>query len=298
MKQPLTLTNFTKKYGASIGAHDISLQVKPGEVFGFLGPNGAGKTTTIRAILNFIKPTSGSISLFGKDSVTDSVAVKHDIGYLAGDIALYGHMNGKELLEYIASLGKKVDWKYVDQLADQLKAQLDRPIKDLSKGNKQKIGLMQAFMHKPALILLDEPTSGLDPLMQQVFYDIVEEAQREGRSIFISSHNLQEVQRLCTRAAFIREGKLIAIEEIGESHRLNYRRYMITFKKQPNQDELESIESVSDVSVHKNQARVTVTGQPNKFLRALSKYDVLDLGEEEVHLEDMFMHYYEGDSNE
>ncbi len=298
MKQPLTLVDFTKKYGTAIGASNISLQVKPGEVFGFLGPNGAGKTTTIRAILNFIKPTSGSISLFGKDSVSDSVAVKHNIGYLAGDIALYGYMSGQELLEYIASLGKNVDWDYVEQLATQLKAQLDRPIKDLSKGNKQKIGLMQAFMHKPDLILLDEPTSGLDPLMQQVFYDIVDEAQKDGRSIFISSHNLQEVQRLCTRAAFIRDGKLIAIEDIGESHRLNYRRYIVTFKQPPKQSKLEAIESVSEVSIYKNQARMTVTGQPNKFLQALSEYDVLDFGEEEVHLEDMFMHYYEGNNDE
>lgn len=295
MEIPLKLENFTKRYGTDTGAENISLELARGEVFGFLGPNGAGKTTTIRAIMNFISPTSGSITVLGQDSMENSVGIKSRVGYLAGDIALYEDMNGQQLLDYMYHLGRNWETAYVDRLKGMLDIDLNRPIKNLFKGNKQKIGLLQAFMHKPDLVLLDEPTSGLDPLMQQVFYDLVDEAKNDGRTIFISSHNLQEVQRLCDRAAFIRHGKLIGIESIGNGQELNFRRYIIRFKKAPKQAELEKIEGVSDVSLHKNEARVTVTGALSDFLKEISAYQVQDLGEEETSLEEVFMHYYEED---
>lgn len=293
MNTPLKLKNFTKQYGDDVGAEDITLELKPGEVFGFLGPNGAGKTTTIRAIMNFIAPSSGSIAVLGEDSVENSIEIKPRIGYLAGDIALYEDMTGKQLLNYMHSLGRRWEQDYVDHLKGLLDAELERPIKHLSKGNKQKIGLLQAFMHKPELILLDEPTSGLDPLMQQVFYDLVDKAKKEGRTVFISSHNLQEVQRLCDRAAFIRRGKLIGVEPIGSGQYLNFRRYTIRFEEAPKQEELERIQGVSEVSIHKDEAKVTVTGGLNGFLKGIGAYKVLDLGEDETSLEEVFMHYYQ-----
>lgn len=292
MQSPLVLNSFSKYYGSDTGAQDVSLELHPGEVFGFLGPNGAGKTTTIRAILNFIRPSSGNISVFGLDSVKEDVTIKRSVGYLAGDIALYSDMSGRQVLRYLTSLGKATDWDYVAELQAAFAAQLDRPIKNLSKGNKQKIGLIQALMHKPELVLLDEPTSGLDPLMQQTFYDVVETIKKEGRTLFISSHNLQEVQRLCDRAAFIRRGALIGIEEIGSGQELNFRRYNVRFGRPPKQTELENMPGVTEVRLHKDEAFLTVMGDINTFLQSLSKYHVLDLGEAETNLEDVFMHYY------
>ena len=212
--QPLVLTNLTKKYGKFLAVDNVSLEVQPGEVFGFLGPNGAGKSTVIRTVLNFIKPSAGSVQLFGLDSVHGAVAAKHYVGYLAGDIALYDSMTGLDLLKFLTSLGKETDWDYVKELAEKLQAPLGRPISDLSKGNKQKVGLIQAFMHNPDLLVLDEPTSGLDPLMKQIFYDMVLDMRKSGKTVFVSSHDLDEVQKICDRAAFIREGKIIATEDI------------------------------------------------------------------------------------
>jgi ABC-2 type transport system ATP-binding protein len=291
--EALTIKDFSKRYGQYRGVDNVSLQINKGEVFGFLGPNGAGKSTTIRAILDFMTPSEGSIRIFGLDSHQDSVAVKEHIGYLAGDIAIYEKMSGRAILQYLTSLGKKTDWDYVDQLATKLDAHLDRPARTLSKGNRQKIGLIQAFMHKPDLIILDEPTSGLDPLMKQVFYDMVLEMKSQGKTVFVSSHDLTEVQKICDRAAFIRDGKLISVEDIKSAKSLNLRRYIVSFSNKTNLRALKSTQNVIDVAAEGNQATITVKGNVEHFMQALATLRPVDLREQETTLEDMFMHYYE-----
>lgn len=298
-KPPLKISNFTKRYGKFRGIDNVSLELQKSEIFGFLGPNGAGKSTAIRTILNFMKPSEGSIQVFGMDSVKDSVVIKNHIGYLAGDIALYDDMTGHKILEYLTSLGKKTDWKYVKELETRLDASMDRPLKSLSKGNKQKIGLIQAFMHKPDLLILDEPTSGLDPLMKQVFYDMVLEMKAEGKTIFVSSHDLTEVQKICDRAAFIREGKLVSIEDIKSASNINLRKYSVAFNKAPEIKNFENIQNVSDIHVTGNSMVFTITGDIGPFISILAKHNPIDLDEIETSLEDVFMHYYEkGASNE
>lgn len=289
---PLKLTNLTKAYGAYRGIQDVNMELENGEVFGFLGPNGAGKSTTIRTILNFIKPTSGAATVFGLDSVKDSVEMKNHVGYLAGDIALYDNMKGRDVLKFLTRLGKKTDWKYVDELAQRLNANLDRPIHTLSKGNIQKVGLIQAFMHKPEILILDEPTSGLDPLMKQVFYDMVLEMKQEGKTIFVSSHDLTEVQKICDRAAFINEGKLIGIEDVQNAKSLNLRRFRATFDTKPDKATFTKLKNVKDVSVHGNELTVTITGSVAEFVGELAKHNPVDLDEQETNLEDLFIHYY------
>jgi ABC-2 type transport system ATP-binding protein len=290
---PVEITNFSKTYGTKVAVDRLDLKVEKGEVFGFLGPNGAGKSTTIRSILNFLTPSSGKISIFGLDSVKNSVAIKNHIGYLAGDISLYDSMSGYQLCKYLTGLGKNTNWDYVDELSDRLQISLQEKIGTLSKGNKQKIGLIQAFMHQPKLLILDEPTSGLDPLMKQIFYEMVLEMKHLGNSVFVSSHDLNEVQHICDKAAFIKSGRLIATESIREDFEFSLRRYTVMFPKFPDISEFEKIESVSEITQDENKLTVTVKGDISEFIRTLSNHDPIDLSEEETSLEDLFMKYYE-----
>jgi len=290
---PVEITGFSKNYGTKIAVDRLDLKVEKGEVFGFLGPNGAGKSTTIRSILNFLTPSDGKISIFGLDSVKNSVAIKNHIGYLAGDISLYDSMSGYQLCKYLTGLGKNTNWDYVDELSNRLQISLQEKIGTLSKGNKQKIGLIQAFMHQPKLLILDEPTSGLDPLMKQIFYEMVLEMKHLGNSVFVSSHDLNEVQHICDKAAFIKSGRLIATESIREDFEFSLRRYTVMFPKFPDISEFEKIESVSEITQDENKLTVTVKGDISEFIRTLSNHDPIDLSEEETSLEDLFMKYYE-----
>ena len=296
-KKPLTINTFTKSYGSLIAVDQLSLEINSGEVFGFLGPNGAGKSTTIRTMMNFIAPSAGEIKIFGLDSVRDRVKLKEHVGYLAGDIALYGNMTGHQILNYLANLRKDSDWAYVKDLIRRLDAPMDRSIHTLSKGNKQKIGLLQAFMHKPDLLILDEPTSGLDPLMKQVFYDMVLEMKDAGKAAFISSHDLTEVQKICDRAGFIRDGKLIAIENLHDKNAMSYKKYQVRFEKTPAIEELTVSSNIKIVANDNNIITFAVTGNIDSFIKTIAQYEVLDLDEQETSLEDVFMQYYERDKN-
>jgi ABC-2 type transport system ATP-binding protein len=292
-KLPLKLQNVSKVYKGGKGIHDISFEVEAGEVFGFLGPNGAGKSTTIKTILNFINPTSGQATVYGLDSKQDSVKVKTKVGYLAGDIALYENMTGKALIDHMLFVSGQPYTKYIDELIDKLQAQLDRPIETLSKGNKQKIGLILAFMHKPDLIILDEPTSGLDPLMKQVFYDMVLEARNEGKTIFVSSHDLTEVRKICGRAAFIREGKLIKIEEIEGNTNLQIKRIRLTFDSGvPEEINLESVSGVEESKIEDKSLVVTIRGSVADFLEYIAKFRPNSIETLETTLEELFIDYY------
>lgn len=292
-KNILKIESFTKIYGETSAVQDLSLEVSEGEIYGFLGPNGAGKTTTIRSTLNFIYPTKGKISVFGMDSVSDSVEIKKNIGYLAGDISLYENMDGLKLFQYLTKLGKSSDWNYIHQLSERFEAVLDRRIGSLSKGNRQKIGLIQAFMHKPKLLILDEPTSGLDPLMKQSFYDLVLDARNSGTTIFVSSHDLTEVQKICDKVSFIKTGKLVASENIKNNMDINLRRYEAEFRSAPDEDIFKGIPNVTDVDRQGTRLTFTITGDVAAALSAVVLYHPVDLREEDTNLEDLFMKYYE-----
>ena len=289
----LKIEEFTKSYRDVVAVQDLTLEVERGEIYGFLGPNGAGKTTTIRTILNFVSPTSGNISVFGLDSVRDSIKIKKNIGYLAGDISLFENMKGTDALKYLTRLGKKSNWAYINELTERFEAILDRKIGSLSKGNKQKIGLIQAFMHKPDLIILDEPTSGLDPLMKQVFYDLILEIKNSGKTVFISSHDLTEVQKICDRAGFIKDGLLVASENIKNSVDINLRRYTVQFLKPPAENILDGVSGVTEIITKGTQLTFTVRGEVGDAINAISENNPIDLQEEETSLEDLFMKYYE-----
>jgi len=289
---PIKIERFHKNYGPNPAVEDLTLMVEKSEVFGFLGPNGAGKSTTIRSLLNFLTPSDGKISIFGLDSVKSSVEIKKHIGYLPGDISLYGSMSGLQLIKYLTRLGRNTDWNYVEILASRLQISLDTKIGTLSRGNKQKIGLIQAFMHQPDLLILDEPTSGLDPLMKQIFFEMVLEMKDIGNTIFISSHDLNEVQTICDKAAFIKSGKLIGIENIKEDFDFSMRRYTATFDQPVNPKEFTNISSVSDIAQNENKLTVTVSGNVSEFLSKLSDLHPVDLSEEDTSLEDIFMKYY------
>lgn len=288
---PLTVSGLTKFYGESRGIEDVSFEVRAGEVFGFLGPNGAGKSTTIRIVLGFLNPTSGSISLFGNPPSTMAL---RDIGYLSGDFSAYENLTGRSFLRYLGSLSRSVEWEYVEELVRRLDASLDRPIHTLSKGNKQKIGIIQAMMHQPKLLVLDEPTSGLDPLIKQEFYNLLDEARTNYETtVFVSSHDLTEVKKICDRAGFIRDGKLIGVEDIDDISHLNARQFIVSLASKPSNTLLAKLKSLSDFDVVGNTLTCTVTGPIREFLSAASLLDVSDFREQSLSLEELFMHYYQ-----
>ena len=290
---PLVIKNFTKKYGNYNAVENLSLSLHFGEVFGFLGPNGAGKSTTIRTIMNFIRPTQGSIAVHGVDSVKDDVQIKNNIGYLAGEIALYNSLTGHQVINYLANLERTVDNKVVSQLSEKLQADLDQHIGKLSKGNRQKIGLILACMHKPKLLILDEPTSGLDPLIKQAFYDLVLEMKQNGTTIFLSSHDFTEVEKICDRVGFIREGRLITIQDIQDILNVNVRKYRIVFRNAPNITDFESVQGISQLKLNDRTLTLTISGNIENFIHHLGKYSVIDLHEQETMLEDIFLQLYE-----
>lgn len=269
------------------------MEIYPGEVFGFLGPNGAGKSTTIRLVMDFINPTSGGVTLLDADSRAARVAQHGEVGYLAGDLAVHENMTGRALIKYLTRLGKKTDWDYVDELVQKFDADLARPLKTLSKGNRQKIGLIQAFSHRPKLLILDEPTSGLDPLMKQVFYDAVIEAAKRGAAVLVSSHDLAEVQKICDRAAFIRGGKIVAIEDINDAKNLTTHRYRVTFAKNPKLADCRALASVENVEKSPEGYTFTIRGDVTEFVKFIAKYQPISLKESELELEEIFMRYYE-----
>jgi len=289
----LSLSHLTKRYGnAPVAAlSDVSLHVNSGEVYGFLGANGAGKSTTIRLLLNFIEPSSGSAHIMGKDVVTDSVAITQHVGYLAGDVALYNKLTGKELLHYLSDLSGNVDHAYRQRLCTMFEAELAKPISDLSKGNRQKLGIIQAFMHQPDVLILDEPTSGLDPLMQEAFFTLIAETKQRGAAIFMSSHNFSEVQRTCDRIGIIRKGVLVAersITELGDTKQ----HFTITFAGAPPLAALQKVPGLTIVGTDGNVVRISLGGQMAPLFGLLAKHHVVQLSTQTADLEEEFLQFY------
>ncbi len=285
----------TKNYGRRRGVSDLTLLVPAGEVFGFLGPNGAGKTTTIRTLLGFLRPTSGRAALFGSDVSGHSAALHRRIGYLPGELALYEKMTGRDLLTYFAHLRGSHDLTYATTIAERLGADLSRPIRTLSKGNKQKIGLIQAFMQRPDLLILDEPTSGLDPLVQQEFYRLVADAKAAGQTVFLSSHILSEVDHVADRVGIIRAGRLIVVEAIHTLKSKTVRRLDIQLAAAVPESAFAGMPGVRDLHVTDANVRCTVEGPLDGLIKALAAHTVITLTSHEPDLEEVFLAYYTGE---
>jgi ABC-2 type transport system ATP-binding protein len=290
----ISLDKLSKQYSGSkkIALNSVSLHVSSGEVYGFLGPNGAGKSTAIRTLLNFIQPTSGSAKILGKDIIKESVEIKKSVGYLSGDFAIYPKMTGHQYLKYMGELQPPVSKKYVDELLKRLKAEPNKKLGELSRGNRQKFGIVQAFMHKPKILILDEPTSGLDPLMQEVFYELVEESKANGAAVFMSSHILSEVQRTCDRVGIIRDGKLIEERIIADMAREASQTFDITFASKIPLAELKKIKQAKVTNVDDSSITIHMHGKLAPLFSVLAKSDVTKIDARNLDLEDMFLGFY------
>jgi len=284
--------SLTKQYGDFTAVSDLDLTVEQGEVFGFLGPNGSGKSTTIRTLLDQIRPSSGSARVLDMDSRADSLKIRAEIGYVPGDLALYPNLTGEQTLKYFARLRGGVDQSFVDSLAERLQADLSKKIKEYSTGNRQKIGLIQAFMHRPRLLILDEPNAGLDPLIQQEFHTMLREVRDEGRTVFLSSHTLSEVERVAGRVAIIRHGKLVAVERIDDLKTKAIRRLDLQFAAAVPTGLFDGVEGVREADIDDDRAHVAFDGPINPILHAAMEHELVDLHTRDADLEEIFLAYY------
>jgi ABC-2 type transport system ATP-binding protein len=282
----------TKTYGVHRGITELDLEVREGEIFGFLGPNGAGKTTTMRVLLDLIRPTAGRATIFGIETTADPVAIHRRVGYLPGEFDLYDRLTGADTIEYFANLRGVVDRAYAAQLVERLDLDPSRRFREYSKGNKQKVGLVVALQHRPDLLILDEPTAGLDPLIQQTFFELLFEARNEGRTVFLSSHVIAEVDRTCDRAAIIREGRLVQVDTVDAIRRLAFHHVELSFAAPVAAAVFEAIDGVSDVKAHDAVVTMRVSGPIGPVIAAASRFELLDVVSREPNLEDVFLSQY------
>jgi ABC-2 type transport system ATP-binding protein len=288
----------TKWYGHhSRGIVEVDLIVEEGQIFGFLGPNGAGKSTTIRLLLDLIRPTSGSARVLGLDVHRDRLAIDRRVSYVPGELSLYGGLTGRQLLTYLGNLQGRVDEAYREKLVERLELDPSKRIKSLSRGNKQKVGLVAAFMIRPELLLMDEPTAGLDPFIQLEFEHLCEEARSEGRTVFISSHQLPEIEHLCDRVGIIREGRLLAVESIAALKERALRKLEIDFGGAVDAAAFAGLPGVRDLTVEDRVLRCTVMGSVDALVKAAARFEVRNLRSIDTSLEEIFLAYYgAGDS--
>jgi len=282
----------TKYYGKSRGIEDLSFEIRPGQVYGFLGPNGAGKTTTIRCLLSILRPTSGTAYLFDKAIGIDGADLRRRIGYVPGDVSLFEKQTGRWMLDYVSGLrGARAASE--SELCERLEFDPARRVRELSKGNKQKLALVVALMHNPELLILDEPTSGLDPLNQQVVFDILEERVRDGATVFLSSHILPEVERVCERVAIIRAGTIVAEESVEVLLSKAIRRVEVAYEAPVTDEFLGSLRGLTAVERRgENGLRATVAADIGGVLRGLLERPVRDVIVEHATLEEVFLQYY------
>lgn len=291
MESVIEIKNLTKYYHKSRGIIDVSFDVKEGEIFGFIGPNGAGKSTTIRTLLGLIYPTGGHALIFGKDCIEYGHEIRRNIGYLPSEVYYYDNMKVIDLLKYSASFYGKIDMERIKYLAGVMDLDLTRKIDDLSYGNKKKVGIVQGLLHNPKLIILDEPTSGLDPLMQQKFFQLIRDENAKGATVLMSSHILPEVQKLCTRVAIIKEGRIIKIEDMSTLRNTTYKKIQITFSdKVP--DDLENFAGISSYTHNGIEASFLYMGDINTIIHFAGQHRITNISIEEPDLEEIFMHYY------
>jgi ABC-2 type transport system ATP-binding protein len=288
----ITTTGLTKRYGRARGIEDVTLSVARGEVFGFLGPNGAGKTTTIRTLLGLLRPTAGSASILGLDVWRDGVAARARTGFLPGEFSFDEQVTGEELLDLFADLRGVDDRAYARSLARRFEADLHRPLGELSRGNRQKIGLVQALAHRPAVVVMDEPTAGLDPLMQEEFARLVAELRRDGTTVFLSSHNLAEVERMCDRVGILRAGRLAAVESVEAITGRALRHVRLRFAGTAPAAEFAALKGVSGLHADGPELRFLFAGEPTEVVRAAGRHRLLDVEIARPSLEEAFVAAY------
>ena len=287
----ISVSNLTKYYGSALGVQNINFTVNQGEIFGFLGPNGAGKTTTIRMLLDLLRPSSGEINIFGHEVYTHSLEIRKRCGYVPGNFSAYGNMTGADFLRFVASM-RKAEPRLQESLIDRFKLSQDdlsQKVKHLSHGTLQKLGIIQAFFHQPELLILDEPTIGLDPLMQEEFYRLLREMQNKGKTIFFSSHNLPEVEKVCHRIAIIREGELVALETLEGLKKKKLKRLQFTLSRPVPGLDLPGANLVDQKDL---SYEYLVEGDIQTLLQSLSTLPIEDLTFPEPDLEEVFMAYY------
>ncbi len=294
MNSSIIVDHITKNYGQNKGNFDVSFTVKQGEVLGFLGPNGAGKTTTIRQLMGFIKPDSGHVSILGKDCFKDASSIQESVGYLPGEITFMDDINGMEFIEFIAHLKGIKDMSKANELIEYFELNPSGKIKKMSKGMKQKIGLVCAFMQDPDIYIFDEPTSGLDPLMQNKFVDLIIQEKTRGKTILMSSHLFEEVEKTCDRVAIIKDGRIVAIDTIENLQQNKKKIFIVTFNNE--KDAFDLLNKYEDAIVENNTAKVGVK-DVNEFLHFLQSYDIKDLNVQTQTLEELFLHFYGGKNN-
>lgn len=287
----LEIQSLTKRYGSVFGVKNISFNIEQGEIFGYLGPNGSGKTTTIRIFLDFIRASAGHAKLFGLDSHIHSSKIRSRIGYVPGEYGIYEEMRGFEYLRFFGALRGYQKPPLRNRLIEIFGLDISKRIKSYSHGTKQKLAIVQAFMHDPELLILDEPTIGLDPLMQQRFYELLLEMKNRGKTVFLSSHILSEVEKICDRVVILKEGKLVAIHEISEIKKFRLRSIEISFKQEVNESVFR-LDGVRKVEKDGNIIQLWVDSNINSILRTISEYPVENMSFRDASLEDIFMEYY------
>ncbi|UCC57973.1 MAG: ABC transporter ATP-binding protein [Candidatus Bathyarchaeum sp.] len=290
-EKAIIIENLTKLYGKHVGVRNLNLTVNKGEIMGFLGPNGAGKTTTIRSSLALISKTAGKITIFGMDSHRDSVEIRKKMGYLPGDFGLISSVKVRSYIKYLLSLSNYPSTKKMTSLAERLELDIDRKTNELSKGNKQKVGIVQALMADQDLIIMDEPTAGLDPLMQQEFYRILREEQKQGKTIFMASHNLAEVEKVCDRVAIIREGHLEVVEKIQSLQEKTGKVLEVEFSDAISVDEFQ-IRGVSEIQEDDGKLTLTIHENLDDVIEAVSRHRILNMNLRTYSLEQLFLKYY------
>lgn len=296
-KATIQLENLTKHYGDVVGIQNLSLAVAEGEIFGLLGPNGAGKTTTIRLILDFIRPTSGNVSVFGLSPRSDGIAIRRRVGYLPGDFITYNNMTGAAVTEYFTTLRGQNPSK-LKMLCERFDLDPTRKIAELSKGNKQKVGLVQAFMNDPDLLILDEPTAGLDPLLQHEFQEMLREERDQGKTVFLSSHMMSEVEATCERVCIIREGELVTLDTVSHLTELSLWTVKIVFAESVGENIFDGLDGVSASSSTNRIFTLSVSGDGSMdaVIKTASQHQVVSFESEHASLEDTFLQYYSKDS--
>lgn len=292
----MTVTNLTKDYGGGKGVFDLNFTINEGEVFGYLGPNGAGKTTTIRHLLGFLNADKGSCTIGGLDCRTKSAEIQKDLGFLAGEIAFFDDMRGIDFLKFSANMRGLTNYKKMNELIEMFELNANVRIKKMSKGMKQKVGIVNAFMHNPTTLILDEPTSGLDPLMQNKFVQLILKEKSEGKTILMSSHSFDEVSRTCDKIGIIKAGRFVDLKTADDLHSAKRKLYTVTLPSKEQAVEF-SNEQLEVVSVDKNIVTVAVNGSLKPLTTALGHYEIMDLASVTQSLEEVFMAYYGGDKN-
>jgi ABC-2 type transport system ATP-binding protein len=290
----IEVQNLTKDYGNGKGVFNLSLTINQGEVFGFLGPNGAGKTTTIRNLMGFIKPTIGKCTIQGLDCTLKREDVMLKVGYIPGEIAFFDSIRGDQFIQFMAEMRKLKDLSYCHEILEMFDLNPKMKIKRMSKGMKQKLGIALAFMHNPEVLILDEPTSGLDPLMQRLFNELIMKEKAKGKTILMSSHSFEEIEKTCSRVGFIKDGKLAAIELMEHVKHGKKNSYIIYFSNAEDVAKFSNNTTFEILEVDGNQIRIALSGKVNGLIQQLAQYDIVDIQSEKGSLEELFMPYYGG----